>query len=259
MATSGVVTTTGQRRALYLQIVEHLHGLLNEVDGKPPVRLPTEADLTRRFGVSRQTVRRAYAELVSEGAIQRTAGRGTFSSGSHRFLISVGSLDDLLAQRSDRTLTLVTPITLIRNDVAATKLGLPGDHVGVVACQLIHEGRPFALMTSHLPPRIVELLADIEFLHNINATGQETVLSIVDRKLGHQITMAKQAIHAVAAPPDVAPVIDCQVHQPILKIELLYFDNDGRPVQLNTNFYNPERYEYRAHLQRRSNSVASPM
>lgn len=41
-------------------------------------RLPSEADLVRRFGVSRITVGRALRELQSAGLIQRRAGAGTF-------------------------------------------------------------------------------------------------------------------------------------------------------------------------------------
>lgn len=41
-------------------------------------RLPSEADLMRQFGVSRITVRTAINELVEDGVLERSQGKGTF-------------------------------------------------------------------------------------------------------------------------------------------------------------------------------------
>ena len=41
-------------------------------------QLPTEEQLAASYSVSRQTVRRAMQDLVSEGIIYRVAGRGTY-------------------------------------------------------------------------------------------------------------------------------------------------------------------------------------
>jgi len=41
-------------------------------------RLPSEPQLVKRFGVSRQTVARALRDLVAEGLIERRAGSGTY-------------------------------------------------------------------------------------------------------------------------------------------------------------------------------------
>jgi DNA-binding GntR family transcriptional regulator len=43
----------------------------------PAGRLPSEAQLVKRFGVSRPTVARALRDLQSEGLIERRAGSGT--------------------------------------------------------------------------------------------------------------------------------------------------------------------------------------
>lgn len=53
------------------------------VSGKHPAgsRLPSEAQLVKRFGASRPTVARALRTLETEGLVTRRAGSGTFATG----------------------------------------------------------------------------------------------------------------------------------------------------------------------------------
>lgn len=58
-------------------------------------QLPTELELAEKFGVSRNTVRQAVSELVSEGLVSKQQGSGTYYNGhkgeeaNHRGLIGV--------------------------------------------------------------------------------------------------------------------------------------------------------------------------
>jgi DNA-binding GntR family transcriptional regulator len=137
---------------------------------------------------------------------------------------------------------------MMKHSEAATQLGLPGDLVSFVECLLFHEDSPIALSRIYLHPSSGGLLADIPFLQTKGGSGKETVLSILDRKLAQPIAQAKQQIVAIAAPSDVAQLVDCQQAHPILSIEYLYFDTSERPVLWTVNFCNPDRYEYRAQL-----------
>ena len=47
-------------------------------------RLPTEAELTRRYRMSRQTVRHALRLLAEEGLVQSRQGSGTYATGRTR-------------------------------------------------------------------------------------------------------------------------------------------------------------------------------
>ena len=65
-------------------------------------QLPTEEQLSARHSVSRQTVRRAMQDLVSEGIIYRVAGRGTYPvAEADRYLRHFGSVEDLMALSLD--------------------------------------------------------------------------------------------------------------------------------------------------------------
>src|SRR5437762_331172 len=55
--------------------------LLSEIkEGRFPEggRIPSERDLAQRYGISRASVREAITELINEGILFRTVGKGTY-------------------------------------------------------------------------------------------------------------------------------------------------------------------------------------
>ncbi len=64
--------------ALWRQIANHLQQDIASGASAPGSRLPTEAELSQRFGVNRHTVRRALEELSRAGLIRVEQGRGSF-------------------------------------------------------------------------------------------------------------------------------------------------------------------------------------
>src|SRR5437660_12051383 len=81
----------------YRQILEKLQDEIAAGRYKPGKRLPSEAELVRRFGASRMTVFRAMHELQSLGIVTRRVGSGTYVSpksigGSHLFGLLIPEL-----------------------------------------------------------------------------------------------------------------------------------------------------------------------
>ena len=63
---------------LYLQIADELRRNIEESVFKVGDQLPTEMELSKRFGVHRHTLRRAIEVLRQEGIVDVERGRGTF-------------------------------------------------------------------------------------------------------------------------------------------------------------------------------------
>lgn len=81
----------------YREIFEKLQDDIASGRYKPGQRLPSEAELVRRYGASRMTVFRAMHELQSQGIVTRRVGSGTFvaqraTSGSHVFGLLIPEL-----------------------------------------------------------------------------------------------------------------------------------------------------------------------
>jgi GntR family phosphonate transport system transcriptional regulator len=75
------VTHPVQRRdgvTLWRQIAGQIQSEITSGACKQGTRLPTEAELSVRFGVNRHTVRRALEELSRDGLVRVEQGRGSF-------------------------------------------------------------------------------------------------------------------------------------------------------------------------------------
>lgn len=79
---AGVVKEQAGSQPKYRQIVEYLRNGLSGGQYRHGSRLPSEAELVRRFGVSRMTVVKAVQQLQQEGLLVRRPGSGTFASGA---------------------------------------------------------------------------------------------------------------------------------------------------------------------------------
>jgi DNA-binding GntR family transcriptional regulator len=226
-------------------------------DGRypPGQRLPTEAELVASTRLSRQTVRRAFQELVSEGLIYRVRGRGTFAvPGEGKYLRSFGSIDDLMALSLDTELRVVEPLHVLASVAAADALRVPEDSVMAMSFLRLHDGVPFCYTRVHVPLDIGRRLRELPELEALTEPGDRarfTVISLVDQVSDRQIHNAVQNATAVAADPDTARRLGCPAGVPVLRIERLYSDRDLVPLELAVNHFHPDRYSYRLQMRGR--------
>ena len=221
----------------------------------PGRRLPTEAELVASTGLSRQTVRRAFQDLVSEGVIYRVRGRGTFAvPGDGRYLRSFGSIDDLMALSLDTELRVVEPLHVLASLAVADTLRVAEDSVMAMSFLRLHDGLPFCHTRVHVPLEIGRRLRELPELRALTEPGDGarfTVISLVDQVSDRQIHTAVQNATAVAADPDTARHLGCPPGVPVLRIERLYCDRDLVPLELAVNHFHPDRYSYRLQMRGR--------
>lgn len=239
----------------YRQLAADLRQAVTAGRYPPGQRLPTEAELVTSTGLSRQTVRRAFQELVSEGVIYRVRGRGTFAiPGDGKYLRSFGSIDDLMALSLDTELRVVEPLHVLASLAAADALRVPEDTVMAMSFLRLHDGIPFCHTRVHVPLEIGRRLRELPELRALTEPGDRarfTVISLVDQVSERQIHNAVQNATAVAADPDTARRLGCPPGVPVLRIERLYCDRDLVPLELAVNHFHPDRYSYQLQMRGR--------
>ena len=214
-------------------------------------QVPTESMLALEFGVSRQTVRRAFQDLVADGLVERTRGRGTFvRGGASGYVRQVGSVDDLMNLSVDTRMQVVQPLARGVDRATADRLRLGEDTVSRLVFLRLHEGTPFCLTTVSLPPAVARLLRDVPELTSAGTTSDLTIIGLLDRLLPRRIGEAQQSITVGTVPAGAAPHLGAQPGAPTLLVERLYLDTDGEVVELAVSHFLPEHYSYRVRLHR---------
>ncbi|WP_406690081.1 GntR family transcriptional regulator [Saccharopolyspora sp. ID03-671] len=218
------------------------------VDG---TRLPTEAELAAEHQVSRQTVRRAFHDLVAEGMVYRVPGRGTFAAPREgQYLRQFGSIEDLMGLSLDTQLEVLRPLHRRVDIDAASRLRLDSDAVHTVVFRRTHDGEPFCHTAVHLHPAAAAVLADVPELTERGAVSDATIIGLLDTRLSNPIAEAEQSITAAAAEKPLADALGCTIGDPLLRVDRIYLTTDQHPVELAINHFLPEQYSYRVKLRR---------
>ena len=252
MSRGGTVTTrVAHRGSAYRTLARELRSALREGRYGEDGRLPTEAELTVSHGVSRQTVRRAMQDLVSEGLIYRVPGRGTFPSPQDsRYLRSFGSVDDLMSLSIDTEMEIIAPLARRVDLAAAGRLRLDNDVVSSVVFRRLHDGLPLCFSRVSLPPDVGRLLDDVPELHEVGVRSGFTVLGLLDQRLDPPVLDGEQSISLGTARGETVEALGVADGAAVLQIDRVYSDAAGRTVELAVNWFHPDRYSYRVRLRR---------
>jgi GntR family transcriptional regulator len=203
----------------------------------PGAGIPNEARLCELFGVSRITVRRAVADLETEGLLEKRHGHGTFvrlDLPSQRPAATLGFVDSLRKQAQNTDVKVLELQTGQAPAVVALQLQLPAGEAAIHAVRLRSAGgRPLmvtdAWVPEHLGGGITRAALRRQGLYEI-LMGQ-----------GVRFGRVVQEITAVSADPYYASLLAVTVGSPLLRMTRLLYGVDRQPVQHLTIHVSPER------------------
>lgn len=213
----------------------------------PGDRLPPERVLCERLSVSRATVRRALRELVEDGLVESSAGRGTFVSSAPlaeppNALMSfteLGAVRGLVA--SARVLSArVRAATLEEADAFGVA---PGAELFELERLRMLDGVAVAVDRNRVALALAPSLPDVDF-----ATAS---LYDVLEASGVSPVRADYTTAAVPADSRQAERLGVEPGEPLLLATTTSYDAAGRLVELSETAYRSDRYRFRATLVRR--------
>jgi GntR family transcriptional regulator len=205
---------------------------------RPGDRLPSDAELTIEFAVSRMTARNAMQRLAEDGLIDRQPGRGSFVAKppAHRRANRLMTFTQEMRRRgltpSSRLLNRsVRPATVVE----ATSLGIaPGELVVHLRRLRCADDQPIAIETTTLLGACAEAVMAADL-----ARGS---LHEVLTRAGFSLRRGSGTIAAAAATTDDAELLAMRPGEPLLVERRGIADTHGRLIEATESRYPADRY-----------------
>lgn len=234
----------------YVEIADYLRELV--ANAEPGERLPSDAELCERFGVSRMTARQAVMVLANEHLLERKRGSGTFVSGRRvpRALGSPLSFSESMRLRgmvpSSRVLR-AGPVE-ITAEIAAV-FGIATSVPAIVLERLrLADDIPMAIEHAVIPASNSGLLDEDLTSGSLHAAFE---------RAGRVPTRALAEVGARMATKRERDLLELPASGIILTEVRTIFDQNDAPLEHTSTFYAAERYAFSAVLYRDDEGLPS--
>jgi GntR family transcriptional regulator len=234
---------------LYLQIADELRDQILSEAFRPGARLPSEHELMETYGAARQTVRKAIAELKSEGLLDSERGRGVFVRARAPILRSANELlsaerwqDDASSSQqeaSDQDVEVEVTVGKARATVdVAARLGLrEGAAVLVRRERTFDNERTLEVSTTYLPLELARGTA----VERKDVSGQAVYAQL--ERLGHRLERFSERVATRMPRPAEARSLDLGPGTPVVLIARTAWGSEGRPIAVTDDVMAADRYE----------------
>jgi len=232
---------------LYYQVMRDLKEQMISGKLSPGQQLPSEAQLTARFHVSRVVVRQALQILDEQGLIIKVRGKGTYVSqklAEDATPRISGSLEDLIHMGPEVSIRVVE-FRLVRaaGDLAEAFACDEGTDLFHVQRVRLVDDKPLAVLVNHMPYEVGACIP-------LSDLSREPLIVLIETRAGRQIEWASQVFEAVAADEQMADLLEVDLLTPLLKLTLTAYSMDGSVVDLAEVFYRSDRYKHHGFLTR---------
>lgn len=233
---------------IYYQIEEQIKKAIQEGQLKPGDALPSEREMTKKYAISRMTVRQAMNNLVNEGYLYRQKGKGTFVA-KPKITQPLTRLTSFSEEMRERGMKPSSRLLYFRKNAASKEIAATfnlkeGETVSEIGRIRLAEDEPIALEKTCLSPSV--------FREFTARHAKQSLYHYVETTLGLEIGYADQSVEAAVARPEEARHLAISPGMHVLIIKRTTYLRDGRPFETVQSVYRADRYKFTVRLHRAS-------
>ncbi len=225
---------------LHTQLATLLRSRIHERQLLPNMQLPSERELCDEHGVSRITVRNALSELLHEGLVYTSVGKGTYVAESplNEELQPLSSFSDDMRRRGLQVSSRVLEARIVAAGYElAEQLQLPpGAEVVRLYRLRLADGVLIALQLSHLPHHLCSGLVTYDFT-------TRSLFETLRTEYQHQLVHADTTISAALPRADESRLLQLSPQTAVLISEQTTFVEDGSIIEVTRSVFRGDRYK----------------
>jgi len=237
--------------SLVMQAISEIVSNISNNDGNNGRLLPSEAELSERFGVSRSTIREALSKLEDEGIVVRRHGVGTFVSPmaeDHRGALNgwfseTPNFIDVIRNGGYEPKTKLAKIEIISANEVAKHLAIEEES------QVIYYERLF--WASSIPVIFSKNYVPLSYVkqskHDSVIDEHEHIESTYDyiwKYCREQVSYHKAEVSAVIADQRLGDLLECDVGAPLIFTEDVGFTSDITPLWYGGYWYRGDKVKF---------------
>jgi GntR family transcriptional regulator len=235
---------------LYYQLKSFIQTQISSGTWKPGEQIPSEAELCAQFQISRTTIRQAINELVSQGKLRRTQGRGTFVTqyNIEKPLFFLTGFSQDMKQRGLTPNSRVLKFeTIPPNGYIAQVLNLKENEPVILIKRLRKaDDQLMAIDNCYLPFNRYFALLHEELEKN-------SLYDLLAKKFETVPVRSIRSIESIACPPPEAELLDVKPGFPMLYIVGTNFDQNDLPFEHAESYYRGDRFTFNVEILNQSN------
>jgi DNA-binding GntR family transcriptional regulator len=235
----------------YTQLAQELLRRIDAGDYPVGSLLPTEAELCKRYAVSRITARAAVRELQSRGLVSRHPGIGTRVESVQtrvEFVHVSESLESILQTAGTTRFRVLKRGNVIADAKLAAELHCDEGQSFMLAEGLrAREGAPpLCHARLYFPMGYSQVMEHIE-------GHQGSVMLLLESLFGVRLTEMRQTIEAANLTAAQAKVLGARPREAALVTRRWHMGENGRLYMMGVSLYPHDRYSYALRMRRQNN------
>lgn len=214
-------------------------------------RLPSEAELSERYAVSRATVRDALSKLELAGVVVRRHGVGTFVNQMIKkqpnlirgWLDEAPAFVDLIAQSGHTPSLKVLKTSIMMAGETAGGLNIGSDTPVLVIEKLCFaDATPVIYSQTTVPRDFVETANGVE---PCSDNYHDPIYQVLKERGNRRVSHQNSEVRAVLADDKLARWLECQAGAPLLQLEEIGYELDQTPLFYALHHFRGDQVSFR--------------